>query len=467
LQNPFGYPCGMFFLSDDLLDDILAAKSEKKRERIFLSYLGDIAVSSPYELYGLVWYRHEDCPIDVQALTLDYIVSAKSDWDPDHVACFLLEVAEDLSRFVDISSWLIEVDLPEMVELEYAGIMVWEMFWQGHAQMIGDLINHYQWNSVFARELDAHLRTIDPNEDPGDYCFYYALARMFEAGEFVDPDEPSSLADGLQAQREEDFKAAIDNLLEFHKQFPNVVPQKIRITLADCYLATGWRSLAHEWLKQAREYDPEDPTIIKLLIKQTVSSDVERLQRIQKELVDEFGNLTPESLEVLTQAEFLYRWHGEMAYDYANVVSGYARAVEIQLRQSLLPRLREWIKAYGVEKEGKRLIRAGGKPLCEDFRVNHVSLGTWSSFFDKKRPQDCRLTPGEFYHCVYETYGEGADFDRLAQFGKLLSELTKLRNPAAHGIVNDWSKAHRARELLFEENLLNITINIDSLFTGL
>jgi len=138
---------------------------------------------------------------------------------------------------------------------------------------------------------------------------------------------------------------------------------------------------------------------------------MEQLQRLEKELESQFDELTPESVQALTLAEFLYRYHGWMLHDYAAVISGYARAVEVQLKQCLLPKVRKWIQAYGAVNElGRRWIRAGNDRIYKDARF---TFGTWSTLFDEEKPH-------------------------------------------SHEVVNDWSKVRRAREILFVEKLFNL-----------
>jgi len=460
MEIPFSNQYGWIIPDPDLLDSLLVAGSDDERQKIFLDYLAFDPVASPYEFYGLM-FNCDVCnyPIDVRRLTLDYIVDSKDIWDPDQVACFLLEVAEDHSSFIDDPSWLIKVDLPEMLELDYAGTMIWEMFWQGHDHLIMKLINHYHWNNVFAKQLDDSRQSIDPQQNPDDYYHYYALARIIEAGELDGPVDLSSatdLAEGLRAKEEGRFYDAISILLEFHEEFPNVMPQKVRTTLAICYLETGWRGLALEWVMRALKHDADNLEIQELQA-QILAGDKEQLQRLEKELEGQFHVLAPESLQALTLAEFLYRYHGRMLHDHAPVISGYARAVETQLTQRLLPRVRKWIQAHGAEnKHGRRWIRVGDHRLYEDVQDNQVTLGRWSSLFNEERPQDYKHASGEFYHCIHKVYGGSISFGQLAEFGKLLAELTDLRNLASHEVVNDWAKVRRAREILFVEELFNL-----------
>jgi len=232
MDIPFSNRYNWLMPTRELLEGISAAKTREEQERMFLDYLSDAEGS--YEFYGMVWgnYDMSDYPIDVPGVILDYIVKSKEKWNPDEVACFLLEVAEDHSKLGGHTDWLIEVDLPGMLELDYAGTAIWEMFWGECDHLIMELINHYQWNSIFAKKFDERWQSIDPHENPDDYYFYYALARIVESGESSEPiGEAGGLAEGLQAKEEGLFYDAISTLLEFHEEFPNTIPQEIRTTL--------------------------------------------------------------------------------------------------------------------------------------------------------------------------------------------------------------------------------------------
>ena len=172
-------------------------------------------------------------------------------------------------------------------------------------------------------------------------------------------------------------------------------------------------------------------------------------------------------MKAIVLAEFLYRFYGRMLHDYAPLISGYTRALEIELRQYLLPKIRDWILRYGNANDaGRRWIRLGdqGQKLHADVQERYVTLGTWPILFCESDPRRLKHTPGEFYHCVHREYGATIDFSHLARFGELLAEATKLRNEAAHGSVNDWDKVRRARRIVLEEDPLSLLIsNVGSL----
>lgn len=156
MDTPYREQYGLAEPSQELLEKILAAQTPDEQKEIFLDYFSD--AQSPYEFFGLVWgdFDTSDYPFDVPRLLLDHVVASKRKWDADEAACFLLQVADNHARFVDDPHWLIAVDMPGMWELEYAHEFIWEMFCEGHRDLILTLARHFGWDEILAKADQKH-----------------------------------------------------------------------------------------------------------------------------------------------------------------------------------------------------------------------------------------------------------------------------------------------------------------------
>lgn len=90
-------------------------------------------------------------------------------------------------------------------------------------------------------------------------------------------------------------------------------------------------------------------------------------------------------------SEYLFLYYGRMFHDYSSVVSGYGRAVEIHLKRTLLPKLKEWVESYGEldHSNNKRyLILASGTAnpgkLFADKLTDQMMLGQWCNLFTSR-----------------------------------------------------------------------------------
>ena len=265
IENPYAHQYGLLMPDPDLLDRLIAARDEVERKRIATEYFVAVEPRSPYEFYGLMWdYQVDEYPGDLRAWILDYVTEQKRRWDPDEVACFLLEVAEDHPRFAGDTFWLKAVDIPDMLDWPNANQMLWEMFWEDRDDLVLELVYHYGWQQPFADTFRVEMAESAPLQDAERYYRNFALVHMLEAGELRSirhQPEVDLLALGLSAKQDRRFFDAIPALREFSEACPKTIPQEIRTSLAVCYLEVGWRGLALEWVMNAIQHDLDNPEL--------------------------------------------------------------------------------------------------------------------------------------------------------------------------------------------------------------
>lgn len=450
-----------WFRVDDQLLLELEETPEEDRPRIFLERFPPEIVKSPYNFFSYIYGGHypRQTTVAVPSLTLDYIVEHHRRWDPDEVACFLLEVAEDHGHLSGALDWLKAVNMPDMLEWPNANQMIWEMFLDARAPLILELIDHYDWRKLFSQYFRKRVEDLDKRQSP-EYYFWYFIAKQFDDGTLTD-DPDFRLANGLGAAlrdaQEGRHYAAIAGLLAFHDAAPEEFPLDVCRALGRSYLEVGWRDLAFEWITKALDRSPENGEL-QSLQRQALGSDMEQIGKLRKDLRVDHPLLTDDSLEALTQAEFLFRYYGRMLGDYSILASNFGRALEIQLRQVLLPNLRRWIDRYGkANQSGRRFILAGGRRIYADADEDQFTLGVWAKFFDQPWSLESRRQPGQFYYCLHEIGLQPKEYHRLTVLGRSLTEFAKLRNGAAHETFRKWDKVRQMRSLLAEGDLLRLS----------
>lgn len=439
------------FLDHQFIAELSTAKDLEEKKRTFIDYIS--LIDSPYELYRLIFSGEVSEYIDNAAsIMLDFLIETKTRWDDDELICFLLEVATDHTLLYENSSWLITVNYQNMLELEYAGLFIWDLFGEACSEgvyfhLLKPIINHYKWNKIFAKALE------ESTEDEADKNLYHIAAQMLEYGVLdVLPPESSSaktFVEAMELVEKENFDEAIPLLLEFNYHFPQIFPLKVTNSLAISYLKIGWRGLSLEWILESLKQYPENKEAQDIHDK-ILANDKGLIEKVKQDLSKSYL-WTSEALEVLALAEFLYRYHGRMLKDYSPIISGYTRAIEIELKKRLLPKLRKWIELYGKvnTKNGRFYIREGTKNLYADVEEYDITLGTWCTLFNQENPQQYADTPGEFYYCIRIVYGVGVSQNKLVEFGKKLDEIRKLRNPASHSSIDDWNMVNIGRNITF------------------
>ncbi len=155
MDSPYAYQHGWLMPDPELKARLATISDNIARKRIVTEYLAEGNPRSPYEFYGLMLnYPVDDYPGDLQKWILDFIVEHKRSWDPDELACFLLEVAEDHVRFAGDASWLKAINMSDMMDWPNANNMLWEMYHAGYDEFLQELVEHYHWGSVFANTQD-------------------------------------------------------------------------------------------------------------------------------------------------------------------------------------------------------------------------------------------------------------------------------------------------------------------------
>ncbi len=266
--------------------------------------------------------------------------------------------------------------------------------------------------------------------------------------------------DGIRCMREKHPYEAIEHFLKFH-DVGEVYREQTCFHLAECYLQTGWRGQALEWIAQALAHNPENEAYLALRA-EVFEADHRQVEKLAGELRGRARSR--ESARTLAQAEFLYRYHGRMLREHGVIISAYARAVEIELRQQFLPKLRRMIEKHGLEDKtgSKPYIRTGNGKVFADAPDCKFTLGLWSQLFHQERPEERFRKNGEFYQCLSATYGGTVSYKKLVAFGKVLTELKTLRNPASHGAVDNWATVCIARDLAYKalQGVATTTSNI-------
>lgn len=450
---------GRIIVTEDMEEALNDASSNEERDTTLRQWLDSTEIASPYELWNLVFVSAPtDSRLDTTTTVLDYIVDNQKRWSPDEVACFLLEVAEDHSRFGQIPAWLVSLNMPDMLYLEQARSVVWDMFWGGYDSFILELCYAYGWQAHFVAVLQEQMASIDPAQAPEKYYLAWARGKLLEASILTEIDgDPAAhdLANGVLAYVNTQWFDAIRLLVAFHEAYPSVLTSFVCERLSRSYLSIGWRGLALEYATRAMK-DNEDNVELEALIADIITEDTSAFGQVHSEMRGVFPDLSPEAARALTMAEFLFRYYGRMLHDYSPIVAGYARAVEIELKIKFLPYLRNWITAYGATNKSKeRYVRlSNGNQFYPDKNTTMITLGTFRSLFDNQNPRELRSDHGEFYNCVHRVYGATVDFASLAQYGQDLALLVTERNTASHATVTDWGKVKEIRKMIMKHSTL-------------
>ncbi len=146
MDNPYSRHYGSLLVHDELLDRLAATGGREERMRLLKDFLS--GADSPYEYRGLVFgkSRLTEYLADPEHLILDYIVENADDWEPDEVACFLLEVATDHARLQTGSTYFTKLNVLDVTGLPYAWDFICESFSEGsHAELVGHAA--YSWRS--------------------------------------------------------------------------------------------------------------------------------------------------------------------------------------------------------------------------------------------------------------------------------------------------------------------------------
>lgn len=459
MNIPFDNRYGHWELTEEVQSKIVCAEDEQSAELIFLDYISDC--DSPYELNGFVWQDYyESIELDLTELVLDFVAMNKERWDPDEVSCFFLEIADDHSTYGGSAYWLKQIELGDMLSLPYAGEKVEYLFWWCGCSWIFDLINHYQWNYHFTKLLDEAAEG-DENHP------YYVAARLIERGKLdISPDECEvcqSLVHAFKQVEREDYYGAIPILLSFQESYPAVLSQRVIKLLASSYLEAGWRGQALYWATKLGDF-PDKWLDAYMLSEEILAPEKDLLARVREDLIGTFYYLDPESLDILVNAEFMFRYHGRMLPEYGPLISAYARVIETHLQNRILPQVEDAIKKFGKEdQKGQKYAsyktRRGKKAkLYADSSKKGLTLGTWGSLFfsDDYMLHRKGRGDGSFYDCLHKKFGVTVRYKDFVGFGEKLIELTDYRNAASHEIIKDWDQVSQVRNIVIEENNLSM-----------
>lgn len=155
MDSPYAHQYGWLLPESKLKQRLTKTSDASAQKQIVTEYLAAGEHRSPYEFYGLMWnYPVDDYPGDLQQWILDFIVENKRRWDPDEVACFLLEVAEDHVHFAGDTYWLKAINMSDMMDWPNANNMLWEMYHSDYDEFLQELVEHYHWDNVFANTQD-------------------------------------------------------------------------------------------------------------------------------------------------------------------------------------------------------------------------------------------------------------------------------------------------------------------------
>lgn len=439
-------------VSDKLIEELGNTKEIQERKRVFEEYLSE--AESPYEFYGFIFDRFgteiTEYVKDLEITILEYIVNNAYRWDEDQVACFLLEVALNHTRLQTGPEYLIRLNDPNLLSLPQAGPILWEMFWEGtNPTFFSELCEYYSWKSEI-------IGTIEKSD-----CFpyeanYQSVFRRV-AIEFVNQNAVdnsidvlvSDFVDGYRHFNNGKYYDAVECFESFYWEHPDIFPVEVILQIAKCQIEIGWRNFAFHWVEKALEINSsnEEAEALKAKIFQ---SDKEQLDWIKKTTCE--PHWTADCSSIFAMTELIYRYHGRMMQDYGSLVNGYGRAVETQLRQKLLPKIRQWIRDNGKEKNnGRRYVRCGKDNLFDDAPEREFSLGKWATLIKEDEFYKKYEQVGEFYCCVAK-FDNGIlgyyEWSRLLhELGRAIEQLSGIRNRGSHGPSSDWEDVESARDL--------------------
>jgi len=454
----FSDQCGTIVIDDDFVDMLRASEDPAEQERFILEFLEN--TDSPYELTNLVLPGHHRdleavCP-ELASLVIEYIITNAHRWDQDEVAWFFLELLFEYPTCpIDVSA-LFRLNNPGMIRLESAGEYIWDLFWSGaDPDALARLFDHYGWRDYLAHKLES---LADQSADGSEESLgYHVAAEMMRQGVLsADPDSATrDYAEGMHSLQAQDYAGAIDPLLSFHTEHPSVFPVQICLGIATCQRAFGWDTFALDWTEKALAIDPSNWEAEQLRIDILTPHTFPAL-KIEDEVCQ--SHWTPDCCEVIIATEVIFRFHGRMSHDYGAIINGYGRAVEVQLRQAVLPQIRDLVETYGsLDDKGRRCLRCGGdgkEKLRSSDCDRSFMLGKWVSIFALAQGSGALEDHGCFYYHATRNNEERLGFyewaEQLRDFDEKLNALKELRNDGSHGVARTWDDVIQARDRCFD-----------------
>lgn len=449
----FSNQYGSIEIPDEQANEWATLESQELRLEALKEFVLD--VESPYEFWGMI-FNHSGNNLEsliprYQNLILGYIAENASRWNLDEVVCFLLEVATDHPRLANGAIQNIKaVHSVELVNLEYAGNILREILYQGvYGDVLQALCQEGNWRNV----VEELVKKIGKAQFSQEYTeiFTGAVIEMLRNGVSSNVYRDAvMLVEGHQLFDQHQYFEAVESLLEFYYECPSMLSDQISLRVAQCFVELGWKGEALHWATIALNHNPN------LLLAKDLQYEISApydtyIQRIKKEYARPYW--TVECADVFATTDLLFRMHGRSMGDYGSIINGYGRSVEIQLRQKLLPRIRQWITEFGEYKEGRGHYCKYkiNEPIYANVPEHKVTLGVWSELLNDENAYKKVDSKGEFFHCATRfnngMWGQYEWSQRLIEYGQLINSFRELRNEGSHDSSRKWDDVVKTREL--------------------
>lgn len=478
---------GQFFLDNDSIAQLLSLPSNQERYRLFVELH---ATHHAYELWDFLSHKVQSyCHVkdydkldtaldfDIKNAVLDIVIANANKTNIDETVCFLLEAYIDgRIEFTDLFC-LTDVDHNNLTN---ALDFMWELHENGMNYILPDMISKYKWNDYVAININKVLNNYDDNSiDSSDF---YNFATEYE--KYHDLPDYWELANiyktykiGLSHYHRGEYFDAIESLHLFHNRWPRVKTNIVVTTLCRSYIAVGWRYFA-EMLVLRYIDDPSMNTAeLKEIHRETYSDHKAQIEIIRKSIIKD--HWCEDCCDIMSETEMMYRYYGELMRDCAVLISGYARAVESQLREIVFPILEKLVVRYGLEDKHGHYIPItkfdNNQQTRDKIRMNNkLTLGGWKYLFKQHNYLEQFSTKGTVYNLYYshkyryiskpqqfmQTFGA-----QIYNLGENIEQLCCVRNPSAHEVVREWNFVEEARDV--SNRILNDYVFLIKAYNGL
>lgn len=453
MYSPYSDQHGSMSVAEDTVVQWATIEDEESRNAAFQDFV--LSVGHPFEFWGMIFERcgdnFEHLFPDFKRLILDLMTQNASRWELDEVVCFFLEIIDEHPSLSDKGmSCLMLLSNVDKKQLMHASNILFEMLNQDYRH---EVVNILYESDSWKLAIEELIQQIAESNFSGENkeIFVDAAIEILRKGVLVNPYlYPAILVEGYKLSDQRQYFESIEKYTQFYFVCPDVLSDKVSLQVAICFMQLEWKGEALHWATIALSHNP-DMQAAKDLQHKITSPYSGYLQKIKTEHA--LPHWTSECADIFATTDLQFRMQGRIMMDYGGIINGFGRTVETQLKQKLLPKVRQWINEYGKCKDRKGYYCKNSKSdtIYANDLDDRITLGFWIRLLNDENGYQKVDREGEFFYCATRfSNGMWGSYEwalKLSEYGKILNEFAEMRNKGSHGSFDEWVNVVKMRNL--------------------